>query len=110
MDSKVFDRAMGEFAGAPSSFMVFLCLWRHATGGTAPKGAPTRRARSGAARRRRGGLAVEMSHQELAQVTGLSRSTVQLALGSLQEKGWVRSVQQIRGRKPRHTLRATQKP
>ena len=107
MESRVFDRAVGAFAGSPSSFMVFLCLWRQATGGGTSVRSPARRARVGGRRRTGRGLAVEMSHQELAQVTGLSRSTVQLALGDLQEKGWVRSVQRVRGRKPTHRLKAT---
>ena len=73
--------------GSPAAFLVYLLLWR-----------------------RTGGLAagsVRLSHRQIAEDTGLSKSAVQQALRILHRRGLVQSKQQHQTDTPEHSVRRT---
>jgi hypothetical protein len=66
IDDYVLDSLMRDLVGhdkKPSAFLVYLYLWRRSTG--------------------EGRASVHQSHQQLADATGLSKSSVQAAIGHL---------------------------
>jgi CRP-like cAMP-binding protein len=69
LDNYVVDVLMRDLVGhdqRPSSFLVFLYLWRHSLG--------------------QGEKSVSASHQTIATATGLARRTVQSALRELERR------------------------
>lgn len=84
-DAYVLDTLMRDLVGhdrSPSAFLIYLTLWRR-TGG----------------RRRRGAA---MSHRELAEETGLSKSAVQAALRLLTRRKLVVSKRASATAVPEH--------
>src|SRR5438093_13158733 len=73
--------------GSPAAFLVYLLLWRR-TGG-------------------RAATSVRLSHRQIAEDTGLSKSAVQQALRILHRRGLVQSKQQHQTDTPMHPLRRT---
>jgi DNA-binding GntR family transcriptional regulator len=74
VDAYVLDTLMRDLVGhdrEPSAFVVYMILWRRIT-----------MAQSGR---------VHLSHDSIAQATGLSRRTVQRAIGTLVRRRLVRS-------------------
>ena len=69
---------------APSAFIVYLFLWR-ATAGTRPR-------------------SVRISHNGIADETGLSKSAVQAAMRRLTRRRLVRSVRETPTSTPQHFL------
>jgi DNA-binding MarR family transcriptional regulator len=87
VDSYVVDVLMRDLAGhdrSPAAFLVYLLLWRRT------------RARSLAA--------VRLSHREIAEEAGLSRSAVQQALRILHRRSLVKSRQRHRTDTPEHQV------
>lgn len=75
LDSMVVDAVMPDLIGhdrRPAAFAVYLALLRRCGGAGVGAGL--------------GGFAVRISHQGLADATGLSRSAVQAALGHLNRR------------------------
>jgi hypothetical protein len=86
LDPYIIDTLMPDLVGhdkRTSSFLVYLCLWRKA----APDFAPVR-----------------MSHQTLADATGLSRSAVQTALANLWRRSLIVSKRATPTAVPQHTV------
>ena len=74
LDGHVVETLMRDLVGhdkSPSSFLVYLYLWRQTLG----KGADS----------------VEVSHQTLAELTGLSKSAVQSAIRNLLRRKLIQS-------------------
>jgi phage replication O-like protein O len=74
LDGYVVETLMRDLVGhdkSPSSFLVYLYLWRQTLG----KGADS----------------VEISHQTLAELTGLSKSAVQSAIRNLLRRKLIQS-------------------
>lgn len=87
IDSYITDVLMRDLVGhdhSPASFVVYLFLWRR-TVGTEAKTA-------------------KLSHQMIANETGLSRSSVQLALRTLKRRRLVSSEQARRTDVPEHRV------
>ncbi len=90
LDPYIVDTLMPDLVGhdqRASSFLVYLCLWRRA--------APDF------------GTPVRMSHQALADATGLSRSAVQLALANLQRRSLIVSKRASPTAVPQHAVNRT---
>ncbi len=87
LDPYIVDTLMPDLVGhdkRTSSFLVYLCLWRRAAPGfSAP---------------------VRMSHQAIADATGLSRSAVQTALSNLWRRSLVTSKRATPTAVPQHTI------
>jgi len=87
IDDYVLDVLMRDLVGhdhAPSSFLVYLFLWR-ATAGTRPRH-------------------VRISHAGISDETGLSKSAVQAALRRLNPRRLVRSERETPTSPPLHYL------
>jgi CRP-like cAMP-binding protein len=87
IDPYIIDTLMPDLVGhdrRTSSFLVYLCLWRRAAPDLA--------------------VPVRMSHQALADATGLSRSAVQAALSNLWRRSLVVSKRGSPTAVPRHTV------
>lgn len=87
IDPYIIDTLMPDLTGhdkRTSSFLVYLCLWRRA----APDFAKP----------------VRMSHQAIADATGLSRSAVQTALANLWRRSLVVSKRATPTAVPQHTV------
>jgi DNA-binding MarR family transcriptional regulator len=87
IDDYVLDVLMRDLVGhdhSPSSFLVYLFLWR-ATAGTRPRH-------------------VRISHAGIADETGLSKSAVQAALRRLNRRRLVRSERETPTSTPLHYL------
>jgi DNA-binding MarR family transcriptional regulator len=87
IDDYVLDVLMRDLVGhdhSPSSFVVYLFLWR-ATAGTRPRQA-------------------RISHSRIADETGLSKSAVQAALRRLNRRRLVRSERETPTSTPVHYL------
>jgi DNA-binding MarR family transcriptional regulator len=85
IDDYILDVLMRDLIGhdhAPSAFVVYLFLWR-ATAGTRPRH-------------------VRISHNGIADETGLSKSAVQAALRRLNRRKLVRSVRETPTSTPLH--------
>ena len=88
VDSYVFDVLMRDLVGhdhSPSAFLVFLYLWRHT------KGQRTETA--------------QLSLQQVASATGLSKSAVQGALRILKRRKLLRAVKAHATDVPTYSLR-----
>src|SRR6185295_12518527 len=75
IDGYVLDTLLRDLAGhdkRPSAFLVFLHLWNRTRGSDREE--------------------VRTSHQIIAELTGLSRSSVQTALKRLEKRGLIRSA------------------
>jgi len=87
-DAYVLDTLMPDLVGhdrKPASYIVYLCLWRRSP---ASFDKPVR-----------------MSHQQLADATGLSRSTVQDALRWLQRRELIVSARAHATAVPAHQVK-----
>ncbi len=87
VDAYVLDVLMRDLAGhdkSPAAFLVYLLLWRR-TRGERVKTA-------------------ELSHQDIAEETGLSRSAVQQALRILRRRGLVKSKRRHETATPEHRV------
>jgi DNA-binding MarR family transcriptional regulator len=88
LDTYVVDVLLRDLAGhdrSPSAFLVFLLLWRRTHGEHAP--------------------AAKLSHREIADETGLSKSAVQQALRLLHRRGLVKSSRDHQTDTPEHEVR-----
>lgn len=88
LDAYVVDVLLRDLAGhdrSPAAFLVFLLLWRRTHGERAP--------------------AARLSHREIADETGLSKSAVQHALRILHRRGLVKSTRRHRTDTPEHEVR-----
>jgi DNA-binding MarR family transcriptional regulator len=94
VDAYLIDVLMRDLAGhdhSPAAFLVYLLLWRRTRG---ERGASDR------------ATGVKMSHRDIAEETGLSKSAVQHALRILHRRGLVKSTQRHETDTPEHlTLR-----
>ena len=87
LDRYVVDVLLRDLAGhecSPSAFLVYLLLWRRTRGDLQP--------------------AVRLSHREIAEETGLSKSAVQQALRRLHRRGLVRSRRRHATDTPEHRV------
>jgi DNA-binding GntR family transcriptional regulator len=85
VDRYVFETLLADLVGhdkSPAAFVVYLHLW-HQTFGSAAK-------------------SVRVSHQAIADDTGLSKSGVQAALRHLNRRKLVRSVRETQTATPQH--------
>jgi DNA-binding MarR family transcriptional regulator len=85
LDSYVIDTLLRDLVGhdrSAASFLVYLFLWRRA----------------------RPGHSIRLSHREIAEETGLSKSAVQHALRNLHRRGLVKSTRQHRTDTPEHQV------
>jgi DNA-binding MarR family transcriptional regulator len=85
LDAYVIDVLMRDLAGhdrSPAAFLVYLLLWRRTRGERA--------------------ASVRMSHRDIAEETGLSKSAVQQALRILHRRGLVKSLQRHQTDTPEH--------
>lgn len=90
LDAYVVDVLLRDLAGhdrSPAAFLVYLLLWRRTLG-----------------ERER---AVRLSHREIADETGLSKSAVQQALRILHRRGLVKSTRRHATDTPEHEVRRT---
>ena len=88
LDVYVVDVLLRDLVGhdrSPAAFLVYLLLWRRTHG--------EREA------------AVRLSHREIAEETGLSKSTVQQALRRLRRRGLVKSTRRHETDTPEHEVR-----
>lgn len=88
LDPYVLDTLMPDLVGhdrKPAAFVVYLCLWRRSRAGFSEP--------------------VRLSHQQLADATGLSRSAVQEALRWLQRRQLVESRRASPTAIPAHFVR-----
>jgi DNA-binding MarR family transcriptional regulator len=89
VDSYVVDVLLRDLVGhdrSPAAFLVFLLLWRHTRGqGMRSQG-------------------VRLSHRDIAEETGLSKSAVQQALRVLHRRGLVTSTQRHATDVPEHNV------
>src|SRR5438045_7931478 len=88
LDAHVVDVLLRDLVGhdrSPASFLVYLLLWRRT------------RAQSPA-------RPVRLSHRDIAEETGLSKSAVQQALRILHRRGLVKSKQQDQTDTPEHSV------
>ena len=75
LDAYVIEVLMRDLVGhdkSPSSFLVYLYLWRRTLGSSAER--------------------VALSHQEIAELTGLSKSAVQSAIRNLLRRQLIESA------------------
>jgi DNA-binding MarR family transcriptional regulator len=85
LDSYVVDVLLRDLVGhdrSAAAFLVYLLLWRRTVGS----------------------LPARMSHREIADETGLSRSAVQQALRILHRRGLVKSKRRHRTDTPEHRV------
>jgi DNA-binding MarR family transcriptional regulator len=90
VDDYVVDVLLRDLVGhdrSPAAFLVFLLLWRR-TRGVNP----------------RSSQGVRLSHRDIAEETGLSKSAVQQALRILHRRGFVRSTQRFATDVPEHQV------
>jgi transcription initiation factor IIE alpha subunit len=88
VDAYVVDVLLRDLAGhdrSPAAFLVYLLLWRRTLGVR--------------------GTAVRMSHREIAQETGMSKSAVQQAFRILHRRGLVKSTQRHQTDTPEHHVK-----
>ncbi|MGE3106722.1 MAG: helix-turn-helix domain-containing protein [Phycisphaerales bacterium] len=88
LDAYVVDVLMRDLVGhdrSPAAFVVFMLLWRRARAERRP--APVR-----------------LSHQQIADESGLSKSAVQQALRILHRRGLVSSTRRHRTDTPAHAV------
>ena len=88
LDAHVVDVLLRDLVGhdhSPASFLVYVLLWRRT------------RAQSPA-------RPVRLSHRDIAEETGLSKSAVQQALRILHRRGLVKSRQRHRTDTPEHQI------
>src|SRR5881394_1832382 len=87
VDNYVVDTLLRDLVGhdrSPAAFLVYLFLWRRTRG----SGAPT----------------VRLSHRDIAEETGVSKSAVQQALRILHRRGLVQSKQRHPTATPEHSV------
>ena len=87
LDNYVVDVLLRDLVGhdhSPAAFLVYLLLWRRTRGSSAPS--------------------AKLSHRDIADDTGLSKSAVQQALRILHRRGLVRSKQQHMTDTPEHSV------
>jgi len=87
LDSYVVDVLMRDLVGhdrSAAAFLVYLFLWRRTRADSAP--------------------AIRLSHQDIADETGLSKSAVQQALRILHRRSLVKSKQRHRTDTPEHQV------
>lgn len=87
VDAYVVDALLPDLVGhdrRPAAFVVYLHLYRHASG--------------------RPGWAVRLSHQAIADATGLSRTAVQSSLAHLQRRQLVASTRAHPTAVPQHRV------
>jgi winged helix-turn-helix DNA-binding protein len=87
LDGYVLETLMGDLVGhdrAPSAFLVYLALWNR-TGG-------------------RHGAAARMSHRDLAEETGLSKSAVQGAVRHLARRRLIAAARASATATPEYTV------
>ena len=92
VDTYVVDVLLRDLAGhdhSPAAFLVYLLLWRQTHGAAADS--------------------VRLSHQNIADETGLSKSAVQQALRILHRRGLVKSKQRHSTDTPEHVVKRTWK-
>jgi len=90
VDHYVVDVLLRDLVGhdrSPAAFLVYLFLWRR-TRGVSP-------------------ASVRLSHREIAEDTGLSKSAVQEALRILHRRGLVKSKQRHQTDTPEHSVLRT---
>jgi DNA-binding MarR family transcriptional regulator len=90
VDHYVVDVLLRDLVGhdrSPAAFLVCLFLWRR-TRGASPAG-------------------VRLSHRDIAEDTGLSKSAVQQALRILHRRGLVKSKQRHQTDTPEHSVLRT---
>src|SRR4051794_5230584 len=90
VDHYVVDVLLRDLVGhdrSPAAFLVYLFLWRRTRGLPTPS--------------------VRLSHRDIAEDTGLSKSAVQQALRILHRRGLVQSKQQHRTDTPQHQVLRT---
>lgn len=88
LDAYVVDVLLRDLAGhdrSPAAFLVFLLLWRRTYGERASS--------------------VRLSHREIADETGLSKSAVQRALRILHRRALVKSTRRHQTDTPEHEVR-----
>jgi hypothetical protein len=87
LDSYVVDVLLRDLVGhdrSPAAFLVYLLLWRRTRGTSA--------------------ASVRLSHRDLADETGLSKSAVQQALRILHRRALVKSKQRHMTDTPEHSV------
>ena len=87
MDAYVLDTLLRDLAGhdqRPSAFLVWLCLWRLSGGGRRPR--------------------VRVSHQRMAEESGLSKRTVQESVRHLLRRHLLRAERAHRTDVPTYEL------
>lgn len=88
LDAYVVDVLLRDLAGhdrSPAAFLVFLLLWRRTLGAAE--------------------AAARLSHREIADETGLSKSAVQQALRVLHRRGLVKSIRRHQTDTPEHQVK-----
>lgn len=87
VDGYVVDVLLRDLAGhdrSPAAFLVYLLLWRKTSSQRA--------------------AGIRMSHRDIADETGLSKSAVQHALRILHRRSLVKSIQRHATDTPQHTV------
>jgi len=87
LDTYVIDVLLRDLVGhdkSPSSFLIYLYLWRKTLGS--------------------GVNSVEVSHQSLAELTGLSKSAVQSAVRNLLRRKLIRSSKATMTSTPEYSI------
>ena len=87
LDGYVVDVLLRDLVGhdhSPAAFLVYLLLWRRTRGSSA--------------------TSAKLSHRDIADETGLSKSAVQQALRILHRRGLVKSKQQRMTDTPEHAV------
>lgn len=90
VDGYVVDVLLRDLVGhdrSPAAFLVYLFLWRRTHGAAI--------------------FSVKLSHRDIAEETGLSKSAVQQALRILHRRGLVKSKQQHPTDTPEHSVLRT---
>ena len=90
VDHYIVDVLLRDLVGhdrSPAAFLVYLFLWRRTRGQSA--------------------AAVRLSHRDIAEDTGLSKSAVQSALRILHRRGLVKSKQRHQTDTPEHAVLRT---
>jgi DNA-binding transcriptional MocR family regulator len=89
LDAYIVDVLLRDLAGhdrSPAAFLVYLFLWRRTRGPGSP-------------------AAVRLSHRQIAEDTGLSKSAVQQALRVLHRRSLVKSERRHQTDTPAHEVR-----
>jgi DNA-binding transcriptional MocR family regulator len=90
IDAYVVDVLLRDLVGhdrSPAAFLVYLLLWRRTRGKRSP--------------------GARLSHRDISEETGLSKSAVQQALRILHRRGLVRSTRRHDTDTPEHQVRRT---